>query len=75
MSSRKPPWPGWETRAREWRAVSSSCLYYFNGEFLPYSPDRGRSGDRSGRLERKGEERGHAHQDERQEIIPREFLL
>src|ERR1035441_7416164 len=35
----------------------------------------GRSSARSGRLERKGEERGHAEKGERHEIIPREFLL
>src|ERR1035438_10821155 len=34
-----------------------------------------RSGGRSGRLERKGEERGQSKKDERHEIIPREFLF
>src|ERR1035437_1379149 len=36
---------------------------------------RSRSGARSGCLERKGEERGHAKKGERHEMIPREFLL
>lgn len=35
----------------------------------------GRSGGRSGGLECKGEERGHAEKGERHEIVPREFLL
>src|ERR1019366_6174966 len=35
---------------------------------------RSRSGARSGCLERKGEERGHAKKGERHEMIPREFL-
>src|ERR1017187_7460823 len=34
-----------------------------------------RSSGRSGCLERKGEERGHAEKAERHEIIPRKFLL
>src|ERR1035441_9707482 len=36
---------------------------------------RSRSGARSGRLERKGEERGHTKKGECHEMIPREFLL